>query len=541
MIASVETLACVADAIPGGARELHTIIGRAKQIFVFGAQPNGRHSAILRELSRGQILAVERLRTESDFQITPSEPEWCREFSGLTFSGVKAGRDHCFSLAADASDVRVLVSAVGRPFLLSVANGQAQLCFSACEEIADLDERVSSHPRLLDWFSRVAPLLLFLRSALGNRVWHNSSPKACFIVDDPLLKRRYGFLNYQHLFDNTKGRKFSFCIAFIPWNYRRSRRAIADLFSAKDRTWFLCVHGCDHSGAEFGSEDIAFLTGRAHVALARMRAHRARFGTPFDDVMVFPQGIFTSKAIEALGISAYLAAVNTELSPKDTPGQLTLRDAMNVAIDKYGSAPLFGRSYPLDVAEFAFALLLGKPALLVEHHQYFRDGYQRLVSFVDALNLVEPCLEWATLGTICETACLTRDRRDHTDVWFFTKRFRFQNTQVGARDYVFLRRSTAGLESTVTVNGQPMHWEQEGGFLKFRLRLNEGQVASVDSSSTVAERAGLATRLSLGGSAKVLVRRVLSEYRDNYVNTSPVLNLVISRIRRVRPKAGFGS
>ena len=48
--------------------------------------------------------------------------------------------------------------------------------------------------RPLDWFSRLMPPLMFLRYAFGDCCWQAGKKLACFIVDDPLLHDRHGFL-----------------------------------------------------------------------------------------------------------------------------------------------------------------------------------------------------------------------------------------------------------------------------------------------------------------------------------------------------------
>jgi len=98
---------------------------------------------------------------------------------------------------------------------------------------------------------------------LTSGFWHNDTPNACFIVDDPLLKRRYGFLDYRKLLEVMERKRFSTSIAFIPWNYRRSNRRITKLLAAHPRKYSLCVHGCEHTAREFGSTNQPLLEDKA--------------------------------------------------------------------------------------------------------------------------------------------------------------------------------------------------------------------------------------------------------------------------------------
>lgn len=286
---------------------------------------------------------------------------------------------------------------------------------------------------------------MFLRGALGNRVWHNDHPRACFVIDDPLLKNRYGFLEYRRLLELMARKNFSACIAFIPWNYRRSSKEVAALVSSTYSLPFLCVHGCDHTSAEFAATDFELLRGKSQLALERMREHQRLSGVAFDDVMVFPQCHFSAETVRALKASDYLAGVNGAVCPSTMPEALALRDCLDVAVTQFADFPLFGRRYPRDLAEFAFDLFMGKPALAVEHHGYFQNGYQALDTFVEGLNALDHRLEWTNLASICSRACLTRtvDRGD-VHVRFYTHRFWLKNEGTVARRYVLFKRQTSG-------------------------------------------------------------------------------------------------
>ena len=63
---------------------------------------------------------------------------------------------------------------------------------------------------------------------------------ACFIIDDPLIKKNYGFLNYKKLLSLMDQHNFCSNIAFIPFNDYRSDNEVASMFIYRpDR--YLCV------------------------------------------------------------------------------------------------------------------------------------------------------------------------------------------------------------------------------------------------------------------------------------------------------------
>jgi hypothetical protein len=301
LIADVETLAQAADAMETGVNGLRVLIDLAEHVFIHGFQATDRHSWILRTLSSGSLLGLQPLEgSDAKFHVADGHPQWCGQFSGLSLGATDPRRDTSLVESTEQGRQAVLIRAGGKPFFVRVNHGRSNVFFVACRELADLEERVPCEAGPLSWFSRLVPLLMFLRGALGKRVWHNDHPRACFIIDDPLLKNRHGFLEYRRLLETMRQQRFSTCIAFIPWNYRRSNKEIAAVFAANPGMFSLCVHGCDHSGAEFGTTSFESLYGKARLALDRMRAHRRLSGVLFDEVMVFPHGIFSSEALKAL-------------------------------------------------------------------------------------------------------------------------------------------------------------------------------------------------------------------------------------------------
>ena len=68
---------------------------------------------------------------------------------------------------------------------------------------------------------------------------------------------------------------------------------------------------------------------------------------------------------------------------------------------KYGSFPIFTRRYLTHgVENFAFDGLLGKPCLVVAHHDVFRDHGRKLTEFMTSLNTLHWNLRWRSLGDV---------------------------------------------------------------------------------------------------------------------------------------------
>ena len=250
---------------------------------------------------------------------------------------------------------------------------------------------------LLDIFAEIIPYVMFFQHTFSIR-------RACyanFIIDDPCLWKRYGFVDYREVLDLACKWNFAVTIAFIPWNHRRSNSATVKLFAADQDRLSICVHGCDHTAGEFATMDKRVLDWKAALAVKRMEEHQRRFGLPYDDLMVFPQGAFSEEAMNILQENGFTAAVNSDVLACNYRGGFKVRDLMAPFTTCYG-LPLFRRRYPKRIEDFAIDLLFGRPALIVQHNADFADGWDRAVSFINQLNGLEPDLQWMPLGRVVE-------------------------------------------------------------------------------------------------------------------------------------------
>src|SRR5206468_4966700 len=178
------------------------------------------------------------------------------------------------------------------------------------------------------------------------------------------------------------------------------------------------IHDLNHRKRGCGDAAAAPLESEARASRARMAKHRELTGVPFDNVMVFPQGTFSTAALRAMKQAGFLAAVNSTPFPiDDPPEKLRVRDLLSPAVTRHSSLPLFLRHYPTRLAEFALDLFLGKPALMVEHHDYFRHGYQQLEAFAAQINHLNDTIYWCGLEEIARNSFLWRtDAAEIVDV-----------------------------------------------------------------------------------------------------------------------------
>jgi len=223
---------------------------------------------------------------------------------------------------------------------------------------------------------------------------------ACLVIDDPPLRPRFGSFEYARILHEMKEHRFFTEIAFIPWNYRRSDPGIVRLFASNPEYFALCIHGCNHLDNEFGGSDFQELSTLSSTAMWRMEQHKKRTGLPYDPVIVFPCGRFSSVAMQVMKEHGYVAAVNSILRATDgaePPAIEYQKPVTNI----YHDFPLFLRRYPKDKAFFIEDIALGRPILIVEHQRAFQNGYKAITDLVDWVNSLGN-IRWTSLTHIAE-------------------------------------------------------------------------------------------------------------------------------------------
>lgn len=221
---------------------------------------------------------------------------------------------------------------------------------------------------------------------------------ACLIIDDPLIRPRYGCLDYAMLLRHMREHDFFTEIAFIPWNYRRSNPRTVRLFADNPDRLAICVHGCNHTKNEFGKGSYEELSSLAATALWRMEQHQRITGLPFDPVFVFPQGCFSSIAVRALKEQGYSAAFNSTLRATDMAAE-PIHERRSAACLDYHGFPILLRQYPKNRTQIAEDAASGRPILIVEHHDTFRNGYKEITDFIDWINRLGN-VRWCSLSEI---------------------------------------------------------------------------------------------------------------------------------------------
>lgn len=522
--------------VVGAGGGLPPLLRRAESVFVFGFDRSERSRGLLRVLtSRPAADCAVRPVTGRRLAVTPTRPEICGALSGLTVQLNPTGDAHAFDSVRGGDDFSSLIGDETGDLFFACRREGVPLLVAADGPGLDIDE--AAPPTFFDvrdCFSSVVPLVAFLRRAFPAAFGAPDSLGATLIVDDPSLKRRYGFLDFEGVLAAMHRHDFSTTIAFIPWNWWRTRPHTADLFRSHPERYSLAVHGCDHTAHEFGTRSAAVLQRKIGLALERAERHRRKTGLRVSPIMVFPQGVFSAEAAHALQRSRFMAAVNTEVHPSDGgDGRRTeVRELWRPAITKYSGFPIFTRRYiEHGLENVAFDSLLGKPCLLVAHHEVFKDGASNLIAFVDRVNAqIHPA--WTSLENVIRRSHLVHrmaDGQQHIEM--FANEMILRGRREAPETVVVTKVPTAAL-SRVTCDEQEIPWERQGGRVRFRVEVAPASETLVRVHHDEPEAVDLAAD-GLRYRTRVLARRYLSEVRDDYVSRHPYLTDYAHRLRRL--------
>jgi hypothetical protein len=254
-----------------------------------------------------------------------------------------------------------------------------------------------------------------------------------------------------------------------------------------------------------------------------MAVHENLTGIKHNRVMVFPQGVFSKASLKILSEEGYVAAVNSTAFPINAErDEIKIRDLLEMAALRFGGVALFLRHYPDRMENLALDLFLGKQALLVEHHGFFKAGYEGIERCVRMINTFEPGIEWTDLEDLCTSACLTREVDGTTqDVQVFGHVCKIKNFHNQRKLFRVQRRCEYGCNlKIVTWDGHSTDFVKNDGMVRCNLELDPGQEGILIFKQELVDVSLNTDRQTLTDRTKVFLRRHLSEIRDNYLSKS---------------------
>jgi hypothetical protein len=493
--------------------------------FVYAGDDSEILRKLMRRLTGDDGIVISKINPAvRDLTVSNQLDDVCGVMSGVraTATGINGDADVVLN-TSKGNAVSIISVDHGAAFLRIEYNGVA-VFLSTSKKIIDIDSELTSQNfDVRDHFLNAVPLVLYIKWAFRDACWNAPETNACLVIDDPVLKPTHGFVNFQELLCLMKRHKFSTNIAFIPWNWRRSAPQVVRLFKENPDNYSVSVHGCDHTKAEFGGTDRWRLYWKTRQALDRMNRHESITGICHDRVMVFPQGIFSEAAMSALKHSGLIAAVNSDVISSDSqPRAVTISEVWDIAVMGYSDFPIFTRRYPWEgIANFAFDVMLGKPAIVLIHHDYCSDHCARLIDFIEGLNALKRPLTWSSLGEVVRRSYRQKEvSPDVVELEMYGTELRIENRSGRPKRYLIRRRESepSGIKE-VRVGSEERVWNFDNGRIDFEVELDPGEnriitirFHDLDGNGQCEETASY--------KAKTMLRRYLCELRDNYVTTT---------------------
>jgi hypothetical protein len=533
VLAAAATLAAAVEGEEGPEASLPRWLTEAQSAYIYGFQCNEACRRLLRLLTgdaRADI--VSSARTQDIMSVTSSLPEICGPMSGMNIPtdvddllvfDCKGGRQRQSIIKASDGDLFFTVEYKG-----------VQVYVNACPRVVDVESLSPAFFDIKKAFGETVPVVMYLKWAFREVGWKTPGTSGCLIVDDPALRARYGFLRFRDALTLMEQHRFTTTIAFIPWNWRRTRSGTVELFRGNPDKLSLCVHGCDHTASELAARSTALLNRRIKVGIERMEGLFQRTSLQADRIMVFPQGAFSPESGRALKLNGYAAAVNTEVSPSNrAANETTIADVWDVATMKYGTFPIFTRRYITHgIENFAFDGILGKPCLIAAHHDAFREGGRELVDFISRLNSLQWGLRWRPLGDVISRSYKVRPLGDGVSaIQVFSSNLTIDGSEKPWDAVLMKKEGDPDCIEGVTVNQKANEFNHEGGCLRIPVKVPPRQMIGV-RISYVDQLGAASGKDGLGYSIRTRARRYLSELRDDYISQSPMMHKGATVVRQ---------
>ena len=497
--------------------------GQVHSAFVW-AGTDAETEKLLRRLTRDSNASIRHRQCRGGtWKIEDTLPDLCGPLRGLSIAQPQGAEDHFFVYdKAALPELSVVISTDGGAVFVRIEHQGVPVFISAAPGIVDVTTRlVDRNFDVRNHFLSTVPAVAYTKWAFPVSSWKTFEVRACLVIDDLLLRPQYGRLNFQEMLVAMTSRNFSTSIAFIPWNWRRNASETVRLFKENAERYSLSIHGCDHTGAEFGTLSTEVLAWKANQALDRMDRLESRAAIPYDRVMVFPQGVFSSKAMSILKQANYTAAVNTEVVSVPSDQTVTISDVWDAAVMNYADFPIFTRRYPEQgVENFAFDVLLGKPCLVVIHHQNCRNHLKELSEFIDSLNALRCRLTWGSLADAVRRTYRQRTCTGAIEIEMYGLDLDLRN-HLAERKHFKVRKKEREPDSIhkVRIDSKEVSWEAAGGYICFDTELDPGEKAAISIRFRGHDQGGRTTD-TFAYRVKTALRRYLSEVRDNYVSRS---------------------
>ena len=496
---------------------------------------------LLRALTQDVAYGVRRIdKPNTGYQV--ASRELCGAFAGLSFGSANPA-DRVMEVKSGRKSIEAIISIGNEPLFARFRRGPTEIFLLAgvgrVGGNSDIAER-----KVAEYFSELLPPAMFFRYVFQEKSWRPlSPPHATLVVDDPPLWKEYGFLNYERLLSLMDQFDFHTTIAFIPYYWQKGSPETIRLFRTRPDRFSICYHGNNHTGGEFATRDSRRLGGLLWEAEARMRQHEDLTGIPCSKVMVFPQCRFSRNAVHALKEHNFIGHVNSGHSPEGETQiehiPLSMLALMQPSVPACNAFPFFLRKGVKDfrAEDVAFNAFFGRPILLEEHHDVFKNP-SSVLELVSLINQTIPQVQWSNLQSSVESACWVREPGDGTlHIRPYAMAAQIANPDSSSLRCVAEWRNSSrfsGLETSVWIDGlASCDAEENGADIRVRFEVAPGATRTIALRHNIDSDNLAQPVLSSRQRATVRLRRRLSEVRDNVLSKNAAVLFCVQSLRNV--------
>ena len=463
-------------------------------------------------LTNGAVQGINKpVDSTKDWMISSEAPEITQELTGSVFIRESTTNPHDFSIVfGDMEKVTTLMYSpddLGSEYALfaSVDIGSGTIFIDASQESPLIDKyALRTIYYNSEWFTRIIPLMISTRYALGDEAWHADHNYANLTLDDIWLTKNISDLDYISLLREMKSHDFHTTIGFVPARWEDSEPEVVSLFRVNSNYLSLAQHGNNADGYEFYKFEVNprdWTAGDPEPArplveqiadinegLERLDQLWARYGVSTDRVMIFP-GMPPEPTLELLKAYNYLGTVNAALVPLDESRPEYWDYGMYQASLDFGNFAMLSRRSLGDPDTFQNALqdllldlFLGKPALIYSSPGRLFGGEMDAFSpFADDLNGLVEGIEWQSLGFILKHLYLEKVNDDGSvDVRMYANHLILDNPSTQNRYYHIFKEETLNIPiKSVTVNGYEFPYLVWDGKIQIDLEIPAGATVEI--------------------------------------------------------------
>jgi hypothetical protein len=333
------------------------------------------------------------------------------------------------ALPLPGGDMAVLASKAGAP-LWSVQRAGGHLQQYVALPLPEMAEGESLFQHFSgSRFLPLLPLLLFLRTLVEDDLWEPPPLQACFMFDDPNLRRqRYGFIDFATIAAHAQEHGYHVCFATIPLDARQVHMPTALLFQRQRERLSLLIHGNNHTARELAR------AGEDHQrrwamqqALGRVAAFERLSGVAVARVMAPPHGACSERTLSEMAAAGFEAACVSSGSLRHyNTGAAWVRTLGMSPADIIAGLPVMPR-FPLATGSrdrLLLAALLHQPVIAMGHHRDVAEGLRPLAELADFVNSFGTVV-WSDMQRISRSRYATRRDGDVVRLKMFTKRVEF--------------------------------------------------------------------------------------------------------------------